>query len=583
MSNNKLDQQARLAALYEVSSRLGTTLDMEALLNLVIDSIIQLTGAERGYILLPQVANGEQRAMVGRNVDQQSIQQAEMGVSRTVIAQAMESGKGILTSNALLDDRFAAQESVVGYQLRSIMCAPLRARGRVIGAAYVDNRMFSGVFQEQDLELLEAFTNQAAMAIDNVRLFTQTDKALAKRVEELTLFQNIDHELNKSLNLRRVLGLALEWAVRLTDADGGSIGLIQTEKQRNGAETTGLRLLAHQGNIDLEALEVPLDHPVVSNALAQKSPVRSQDVSRRQAVDGSPAAAQLVVPILYEGEATGLIALESQNAAAFPDDDVAFVTRLADRAAVAIHNSRLYEAIAAANIAKSKFISLVTHELRLPITNIKGYTDLMAMVGSLSDQQMEFLEVVRRNIHRMNLLISDLADINHMQSGQMRFNMKMCELLAIARDVADSMNESITAKSQQLTLDTTNEAFMIYADPDRVAQILTNLVSNANKYTGEGGRIRISLSQNGESAQVSVADNGCGIKPEDQAKLFTQFFRSDDPFVREQVGWGLGLSIVKMMVEAQSGEINFESSYGQGSTFTFTLPLSREKPARKHE
>jgi signal transduction histidine kinase len=170
-----------------------------------------------------------------------------------------------------------------------------------------------------------------------------------------------------------------------------------------------------------------------------------------------------------------------------------------------------------------------------------------------------------------------------MQSGQMRFNMKMCELLAIARDVADSMNESITAKSQQLTLDATGEAFMIYADPDRVAQILTNLVSNANKYTGEGGRIRISLSQNGESAQVSVADNGCGIKPEDQAKLFTQFFRSDDPFVREQVGWGLGLSIVKMMVEAQSGEINFESSYGQGSTFTLTLPLSREKPARKHE
>jgi len=220
-------QQEKLAALYAVSSQLGSSLDLTKVLNQVMDAIIQLTGAERGFLMLLDEATDGLETAVARNVDQTSIDGHEGKISRTVVRRAIATEEGVLTNNAQEDDRFSGQESVIGYQLRSIMCAPLRARNQILGAVYVDNRLMSGVFEQGDIDLLVTFTNQAAIAIDNARLFTQTDQALARRVDELTLFQKIDQQLNKSLDLNRVLSLALDWAVSLTNADNGSIGLME--------------------------------------------------------------------------------------------------------------------------------------------------------------------------------------------------------------------------------------------------------------------------------------------------------------------------------------------------------------------
>lgn len=568
-------QQARLAALYEVSAKLGTTLDLGELLNLVMDSIIQLTGAERGFLVLTDDVTGELRTMAARNVDQETIAGRSMEISRTVVQRVINNGLGIVTDNAQEDDRFSGHESVVGYQLRSILCAPLRARGRIIGAVFVDNRLFSGVFNREDLNLLEAFTNQAAMAIDNARLFTQTDQALARRVEELTLFQRIDQELNKSLDLNRVLGLALDWAITLTNAESGSIGLMSEDEE--GVRV--LNLLAHSGSEDHQLPAVPATHPVLSQVLAGKVSVQTQNVTAEQAIDGSAMASQLAVPIKREGEVTGLITLESQRLTHFLDEDVAFVERLADRAAVAIENSRLYEAIHAANAAKNDFISIVTHELRLPMTSIKGYTDLIlaGMVGTLSDQQNEFLQIVKRNLERMSVLIRDLSDINRIESGRMKFECEPFNLVETLDDVVDSLRESIEAREQELVLDIADNLSEVYADQNRIGQVLTNLISNANKYTPNGGKITVQVQQNGRYARINVVDTGFGISEEDQAKLFTQFFRSDSEEVRAQTGWGLGLSIVKKIVEAQGGEISCQSELGKGSSFTFTVPLATEE------
>jgi signal transduction histidine kinase len=283
------------------------------------------------------------------------------------------------------------------------------------------------------------------------------------------------------------------------------------------------------------------------------------------------------VPIKREGEVTGLFTLESQHLAHFKQEDVAFVERLADRAAVAIENSRLYEAIHAANSAKNEFISIVTHELRLPMTSIKGYTDLIlaGMVGPLSEQQNDFLQIVKRNLERMTVLIRDLSDINRIESGRMKFEYDQFSLTETLADVLDSLRESIDAREQELVLDLSDNLAEVYADQNRISQVLSNLISNANKYTPNGGKITVRIHQNGRFAWINVIDTGFGISEEDQAKLFTQFFRSESEEVREQTGWGLGLSIVKKIVEAQGGEINCESELGKGSNFTFTIPLTK--------
>lgn len=577
MSEDKRNnQQARLAALYEVSSQLGTSLDLSEVLNQVMDAIIQLTGAERGFLMLFGSISGKLQTMAARNMDQETIDGHSMPISRTVIERAAATGEGILTNNAQEDERFSSQQSVVGYQLRSIMCAPLRARGRTIGAVYVDNRLFAGVFQQEDLDLLSAFANQAAIAIENARLFTQTDQALERRVQELSLFQNIDQQLNKSLDLNRVLSLALDWAVAYTNADGGSIGLMEQDEERHPPV---LRLLAHKqySHVNINDV-VPASHPVLAQILATGQSVFTQHVTSAQAINGVPTTIQFAVPIKRErDEIIGLITLEANQLNTLDAEDKAFVERLADRAAVAIKNSSLYEEIHAANKAKSDFISIVTHELRLPMTSIKGYTDLLAsgMTGELTDQQKQFLDVIRRNLGRMNTLISDLSDINRIESGRMTFENKDFFLQDVIEDVRNSLQEAIDGRQQTLTVKMPEGATAVHADPTRINQVLANLVSNAHKYTPDGGHIAILVDQESAHIRVSVADNGYGITAEDQSKLFTQFFRAEAREVRAQPGWGLGLSIVKKIVEAQNGEITFRSEPGKGSMFTFTIPLAQ--------
>ncbi len=164
-------EHTRLRALSEVGAVINSTLDLSEVLNLVMDKVIEITGAERGYLVLRDEETGRLEFMVARNLDRETLNKQSFQVSRTIVNQVAETGEPIVTTNAQADPRFQAQESVVSYSLRSILCVPLRVKGEVIGVMYADNRIKSGLFGERELNLLTAFANQAAVAIDNARLF----------------------------------------------------------------------------------------------------------------------------------------------------------------------------------------------------------------------------------------------------------------------------------------------------------------------------------------------------------------------------------------------------------------------------
>lgn len=174
----------RFEALYNVTRLLGSSLDLQIVLDQVMDAIIQLTSAERGFLMLRD-DDGGLMVMAARNIDQQTVSSDKFRYSRTIANQVLDSGNPLLTTNAAEDPRFAGQASIVGQALRSIMATPLRARGRVIGVIYVDNRAIEGLFDDDDLAVLGTFAGQAAIAIDNARLFRATDEALQARLEEL--------------------------------------------------------------------------------------------------------------------------------------------------------------------------------------------------------------------------------------------------------------------------------------------------------------------------------------------------------------------------------------------------------------
>jgi signal transduction histidine kinase len=296
--------------------------------------------------------------------------------------------------------------------------------------------------------------------------------------------------------------------------------------------------------------------------------------------------AQLVIPILREREVVGLINLESPQPDAFIPEQVEFVVRLVDHASVAITNARLYAEVNAANIAKSEFISFVAHELKTPMTSIRGYTDLLvgSAVGPITDMQKQFLGTIRGNVDRMATLVSDLADIARIESGRLRLEQKVIPFQVVVDDVVHTTKALIDAKRQTLVLDIEPNLPPLWVDFTRTAQVLTNLVSNAHKYTPEEGEIVLRVTREPDSSasgvapemlHVSVKDNGIGIAPEDQKKLFQKFFRAEDRMAREMAtGTGLGLNIVKNLVELQGGRIWFESEFRRGSTFHFTLPFA---------
>ena len=291
---------------------------------------------------------------------------------------------------------------------------------------------------------------------------------------------------------------------------------------------------------------------------------------------------RILVPINLESDISGIIFLVTKKQTGFTDENVEFLTRLSDHAAIAISNAQLYAKVQAANKAKSEFVSAAAHELKNPLTSIKGYSDLLVSgsIGPISDQQADFLFTIRSNAERMRTLVSDLQDITRIEANQLLLQMGGESLDELINEVVKSFEAQISAKQQTIIVELADDLPRIYCDNTRMIQVLTNLVSNANKYSPEGGRIEIHANCSTDEegihpiVKVSIADNGYGISDEDQRMIFEQFFRSEDSQIRESTGTGLGLSITKKLIELQGGKLWFESELGQGTTFYFTIPTA---------
>ena len=236
-----------------------------------------------------------------------------------------------------------------------------------------------------------------------------------------------------------------------------------------------------------------------------------------------------------------------------------------------------------ANRLKTEFVSMVSHELRTPLTSIQGYVHLLleGEAGPLSEEQREFVEVVRGNAERLLTLINDLLDLSRIEAGRTELHPTTLDVGRSIREVADSLRPLVEAKGQQLALDLPDRLPAAWADPERVIQILTNLLSNAHKYTPAGGRIAVAARAQDGRVVVDVRDTGIGLSPDEQAQLFTRFFRARNTATRQVSGTGLALAITRSLIELHGGEIAVISAPGEGSTFTFSLPTARAaKPTR---
>ena len=574
-------QRARqLSTLNEITRQLTSTLELGPLLQNILENAVGILNCEAGSLFLLDEQTKELvfKVTVGP-------------VAANLIGQRLPAGTGIVgravqTRGPVIENeeqrtaskRFNGVDQQTGFVSRSLMAVPLQVKDHVTGVVEVINRRDGLPFVTGDQELLTAFAGQAAVAIENARLYTLTDQELAARVEELSVMQRIDRELNASLEMDRAMRITLDWALRQSGAEAGLIGMLEEGK---------LRVMAHQGfdermaNLPDQAMKVELPAMVLSVENGQPQ-LLTVAASKEKLL--ASAHTQMVIPIRRETTVIGLLHLESTSDSQV---DIDFLTRLTDHAAIAISNAQLYGEVQRANVAKSDFVSFVAHELKNPMTSIKGYTELLAggAVGQINEMQTNFLHTIKSNVERMSTLVSDLNDNSKIEAGRLRLEYKATNAPDLVDEVARSLKRQIEDKKQVLEIILPEKISPMWSDRVRVGQVLTNLVSNAYKYTPEGGILQLGVEEavnqwDPEGAprvvHLWVKDNGIGLSLEDQQKMFQKFFRSEDPKAREAPGTGLGLNITKSLVEMQGGKIWFESEYRKGTTFHFTIPVAEE-------
>jgi len=445
-----------------------------------------------------------------------------------------------------------------GELAQSWLGVPMIAAGRVVGVMAVQSYEEEGTFDDEHRDLLLTIANQAVIAIENARLFEELEEhkaTLKERVRERT------EELAAAL-LRQEIEANKTRAIVEGIADG--VMVFDANHKVVMINPTAERMLNLPVPIalgqDMRDLINKADKAFDREAALTVLTVLSALVSSRERLEAGEPLTQTRFQI---GERT---ITASFTPVALTDEGPFNV--------VAVFHDITKEA--EIDRMKSEFLSMAAHELRTPMTSIKGYSDmlLMGLAGEYDERQKQFLDTIKANVDRVLEMANEFSEISCLETGALKLDAKPLHIDDLVSEVIVSLQPQIEAKEINLTVEVPPDLPEVWGDRTRIIQILTNLVTNAYKYTPDGGRIAITAQWADDSMQVDVADTGIGIAPQDQKKLFTRFFRADHPGVRRVAGTGLGLSITKSIVEMHGGRIWVESQLREGSTFSFTLPLA---------
>ncbi|MBI3287433.1 MAG: GAF domain-containing protein [Chloroflexi bacterium] len=334
----KGDSRQRLALLSEIARSVNSSLDLDEVLNLAIDKVLEITGAERGFLMLRDTGSDELVFRVARNIERETIQAPEFQVSRGILAQVAQEGRPLLTSNAQKDQRLMGRGSVQELGLRSVLCVPLQARDRSIGLIYVDNPYQEGIFSEEDLELISSLAHQAAVAIENARLYQE----VARSAEEMAQLYDTSLDIVQELDLPKVLEAILDRAAKLLKARSANLRIYDPKQDEL------IPLVPYKQPEKIARVHLKPGEGVSGQAFASGEPVVVDDYDTWEGRSAQYAkgvfARSMAVPLKRGAQAIGVLAVDrNREDLPFNQDDVRLLSLFANQAAVAIDNARLYE------------------------------------------------------------------------------------------------------------------------------------------------------------------------------------------------------------------------------------------------
>ncbi len=419
------------------------------------------------------------------------------------------------------------------------------------------------------------------MMLRNVTPRRKAELMAARRMAELMALQAIDERITSTLNLDDVLDIAMHSAVEMTGADTGFINLIEESGQ--------FRIVKVIGGYSESLVDSPYDVEtgiagrVARNLKAEW--VQNVNDDPDYVVDVENTIAEMVIPLMTHERLVGLLVLETSVPNRFNDEVFEFARLLAGRIAIAVENAALYEEsrrhveelqllydhVSALEKEKTEIIRIAAHDLRNPVSTLIGFLDLFKIDRDrLDPDHQEFVDTMAEQAERMDTLINDILSLERFQHGG---NRKVVNLVPMANQAFQEHLRLAEQKGIIAKISTTPEPLMIDGDPVQLREAMINLLTNAIKYTPADGIIDVVLHKADNRAVYEVRDTGYGIPLEKQERLFQPFYRATMPETSEIKGTGLGLNLVKNIIERHEGILRFESVYGQGSTFGFDLPL----------
>jgi len=468
--------------------------------------------------------------------------------------------------------------------LRTILAVPILKGDDLLGVLVIYH-LEVRPFTDKQIALVETFADQAAIAIDNVRLLDELRQSLEQQTATADMLKLISRS---TFDLKSVLNTLVESAARLCAADITTIS-----REKDGHYHVVAAYGFPPGFQDYYET-MPMDQgrgSLFGRILLERKPVQIVDVladpeyAMHELQKRAGFRTVLGVPLLRNGVPIGLLSVNRTTVRPFTDKQIELVTAFADQAAIAIENVRLFDEIQdksrqleEASQHKSQFLANMSHELRTPLNAILGYTELMAdgAYGEPSEKMLGILQRLEANGKHLLGLINDVLDLSKIEAGQLVLELSDYSVQDIAQTVRSTLEPLAADKKLAFKVEMAPELPPGHGDGRRLTQVLINLVGNAIKFT-DAGEVAIKAEAKNGSFHVSVRDTGPGISSADQARLFQEFQQADNAITKKKGGTGLGLAISKRIIEMHGGKIWVESQPGQGSTFAFTLPVIVER------
>jgi GAF domain-containing protein len=589
-----LERQSAVAQVLGEISQSG--FQLQPVLESVIEAATKLCAAQQGFIYRREgdvfrlvVAHGitpEFKAFTEAN----PINPMGRG---TVTGRVAEDRTTVHIPDVLTDREYTYWEAQQLGNFRSILGVPMKRDDEVIGVMLLW-RTEPQPFADDQINLVTTFANQATIAIENVRLFDETKESL----ERQTAISNVLRVISRSaFDLAPVLQTLVESAARLCDADLAWLRVVE-----NGSFTIGAN---YQRNDELRARWQGLSHQMIGGGAPTSSSIMGRtakeqrtfhftdivgedaDLAQSLGIRVTGSRSVISVPLVREDRVLGVMILTRVDVRPFDARQVQLVETFADQAAIAIQNVRLFNEIQdqsrqleVASRHKSEFLANMSHELRTPLNAIIGFSEVLVqgLFGDVNEKQREYLNDVIGSGQHLLSLINDILDLSKIEAGRMELELSTFSFRTALQSGVTIVRERAARNGIALNVDVSDEVDEVEADERKVKQILYNLLSNAVKFTPDGGRVDVAVRRDNGDVRVDVQDNGIGIEDADQARIFEEFQQVGRERSRE--GTGLGLTLTKRFVELHGGRIWLESAPGQGSTFTFTLPLRQAAPVR---